>query len=402
MSKRYPPAKYVLPATIDPARICTTVLVPNDPQHIAAFLGAIRGLGSAINWQDDLSHTAKDVAAVWRDVFDLIVMGNCAQAGSDDVQFRQNGCLLEFSVDCVNWQTLYDPTGCFGPGVTQPSGEGELSPDQCKTYHVVLQGNNVWRLPVKVTDGYTITITNVQGAWSDGSGPWNCPNGQPYVLGACVGAGGTASGDPAPLIDHMRLIAVFSAGGSIDAFETAFTIGSGIGDTDVDFQANDSDLTNNLGSISFDVEVCATAEPSWCYEFDFLTSDGGFTNWGSGASVWVSGSGWHGTGSDADRITIQKTLPAACHITTITALLENAAVSGYSFFMRMVVDTTNIDQVYPFVGGPSVVFNVNADASSLIATLFEKGTGDTTTQGYLQKLTVRGTGANPFGTDNCT
>lgn len=69
MSRRNPPAKWTLPAIINPpTRKCFTILVPNEAYHIAAFRGALLDLASATNWADDPDHLAKDVADVWKDV----------------------------------------------------------------------------------------------------------------------------------------------------------------------------------------------------------------------------------------------------------------------------------------------------------------------------------------------
>jgi len=59
------PARYVLPEEVDPEeRLCATVPVPNDPDHIAAFMGAVYGLSKPYVWGNDEAHTAIDVAKV--------------------------------------------------------------------------------------------------------------------------------------------------------------------------------------------------------------------------------------------------------------------------------------------------------------------------------------------------
>jgi len=74
MSKRYPRAKWVLPAVVHPDNYkCFKVSIPNDPQYIAAFKGAMLSLGSGAQWADDPDHKAREVAEVMRAVYDNLI-----------------------------------------------------------------------------------------------------------------------------------------------------------------------------------------------------------------------------------------------------------------------------------------------------------------------------------------
>jgi hypothetical protein len=120
MSRKNPPAKWVLPTTIDPPRRCIQIQVPNDPAHVAAFRGALLALASAYNWSDDPAHTAREVALVWRDVVD-----NSLEWGCNEVQyeFRVNGCELQYRVTGTsNWINLVDLSECTVPGPQGPQG----------------------------------------------------------------------------------------------------------------------------------------------------------------------------------------------------------------------------------------------------------------------------------------
>jgi len=101
--RKNPPAKWVLPTVIDPTeKLCTTIFVPNDPYHIAAFRGALLNLQSAYKWADDSAHTAKDVALVWRAIIDEIEWGG--ELPFDVRQNTENPCTLEKTVDeGVTW-----------------------------------------------------------------------------------------------------------------------------------------------------------------------------------------------------------------------------------------------------------------------------------------------------------
>lgn len=112
MARRNPPAKWNLPTVIDPAeRLCIQVPVPNDRMHIAAFRGALLDLASAYKWADDVAHTAREVALVWRDIIDGLEFG----CGNMDFDVRQNEtepCTLEKTVDGETWTPWADLQLC--------------------------------------------------------------------------------------------------------------------------------------------------------------------------------------------------------------------------------------------------------------------------------------------------
>lgn len=112
MSKKNPPAKWVLPAVVDPpTRRCIQVPVPDEPQHIAAFWGALLTLSSAYKWADDPSHTAREVALVWRDIIDGISWG-CDPTMFDVRQNVLNPCTLEKTEDGAIWTAWADLQKC--------------------------------------------------------------------------------------------------------------------------------------------------------------------------------------------------------------------------------------------------------------------------------------------------
>jgi len=338
MSKRHPRARWVLPDVVDPdERVCYIVPVPNDRHHIANFLGAVAALASAYNWADDDDHTAVLAASVWFEIFDGLLQRSCALIGGDDVQFRQNGCKLEFSIDCVHWSTLYDPTNCIAAGTTQPPGDGELDGGECREFTVTLQGNGIYLLPVPVEEGYTVTISDASGGWNDGSGAggWYCPDGTPYILGACAGARGHVGGDPDAISYHGELVARYN-GQYVGASSGSFVIPPGEVLEALEFVMNDGSIGDNAGSITFKVQVCATAVPTFSHTFDFTIDDQGWTIRASGEGVYAAGVGWHeGGGGANERCVIQHTVPSGVTITGMVATYDwtfgsgNIAIAGH-------------------------------------------------------------------------
>jgi len=266
MTRRFPRAKWVLPDVIDPPeRLCFTIEVPNNRLHIAAFRGALLNLASAINWQDDPDHTAKEVAKVWDKVY--LGVKACVECDTstgialEDILSQQirispdNSCIIQMW--CIDhWEDWYNPLACVPGAVVQPGDGGELTPGECRTFEAVLQGNGKWLLPIQVNEGDVVTITGAAGVWNDGSLGWNCASGQVYILGACGASDAADVGDPLQTVNHMRLVAEVD-GDFYDAFNQTIGIPAGVTNENMTFQANDGSLEDNTGSISFTVEVCA-------------------------------------------------------------------------------------------------------------------------------------------------
>ncbi len=136
-----PDGGWILPAQIDPDRVCVRLYVPNDPDHLAAFWGTLWDLTYWNNWHRDAAKTGTQVAAVWKDVwFQARLLNDLYNACEGlNVEFRFTAqCGLEYSLDGQTWTTVqgwdtYAPacfTGPQGPqGETGPQGiQGETGP----------------------------------------------------------------------------------------------------------------------------------------------------------------------------------------------------------------------------------------------------------------------------------
>jgi len=262
--------KWVLPTVVHPpTSVCFEIQVPNERHYIGAFLGAIYLLSKPYAWGDDAAHTALEVGAVWRQIFDNLRRNNCNVCPPDnsfilednDMELRQEGCLLQAKCFDGSWVTIYDPTNCITSGSVNPTPGPQLTPGTCAKYPFALQANNQAVLPVHVSPGDTIQIEDPSGAWSGDNGTqWNCIDGSIFILGGCVGSAGTDGGDPLPTAPHMSLIALID-GSYYQIQPGVFPVPSGVTpDSQVMFLANDSDRSDNLGSISFTAEVCAAAD----------------------------------------------------------------------------------------------------------------------------------------------
>jgi len=271
MVRRNSPALWVLPSEVHPQRTrCFMIEVPDEREYIAAFRGALMELASGYNWADDPDHLAREVALVWRDLIDQVdgcpepprpERGGIEIEDSMSSQIRispDDSCIIQMW--CIDhWEDWYDPRSCIGSSIGQPPPGGTLEPGESKCYPVVLTGNSQWLLPVAVNPGDTVTITSADGGWNDGTSAWSCPSGQYYTLGICGVDVVADPADPLQTVNHMRLIA-FDGSDYYDAFNRAFSVLPGSSDRQLVFQANDSTLSDNQGSITFNVCVSRTEE----------------------------------------------------------------------------------------------------------------------------------------------
>jgi len=265
-AKKNPRARWTLPDPVNPSgRVCFEIKVPNEKHHIAAFLGAIFDLTKPYNWANDDAHTALQVGALWFDIFERLRRNNCTcvtgGAGTGDDQMLRvnpdNPCeLQEFCGG--EWVHFWGSEDCAAlAGVGQPTAQGGTQPatGECQTYDLVLQGNGLWLLPVQVSQGNTIELSDFTGAWTDGTLLWFCPDGQHYVLGGCAGGQSTSGGDPLPSAYHGGLIALID-GVYYPAYAGVITVPAGVSLENAQFQMNDSNLVGNGGTITAKVKIC--------------------------------------------------------------------------------------------------------------------------------------------------
>jgi len=280
-------SRWALTQVIHPPRTRKFVIcVPDERFYIAAFRGLLIELTYSKNWQRDTAHTAAVVSRVWQAALESVLCDDCLIPGivesDDDMQFRikpDDPCIIQTLCGDGTWLDWYDPRGCIPGSVSQPAPGGDVPVGECRSYDVKLDGNGLWKLPVSVQAGDTITITAADGGWHDGTlTTWRCANGEPYGLGMCGGATITDSGDPLPAEPHMILIASYGQGPTYEvAYNATITIPDGTPASDLVFQANDGDLTDNSGSISFHVEYCRSNVNQWCAAWNATNGWTGFT-----------------------------------------------------------------------------------------------------------------------------
>jgi len=297
-----PPLKWALPEVVHPDKTrCFQILIPDDPGYIGAFYGAMYLLSKPYAWENDPAHTALEVGAVMRDVFDQLIFHGACQTPPADI----GGLLEDFEMplrvdcDCNVFVTCCDGTEkqiltadqiqlllASQPG----SGTPTIPPGGCQTIHGTMGARDPWYLPALVSDGDTIEVMNTDGGWNDGDlSRWWCGDGQRFVGNACVGLEEQLPGDPLPTANHMCIIALIN-GSYYDVSHGPLTVPSGISNQQVLLLANDSAPSDNSGTQTFDVQVCNNQPAAWSHEFDFALTTLGWQVRDHGQ--WTAGLGW--------------------------------------------------------------------------------------------------------------
>jgi hypothetical protein len=415
MPLSYGRSRYVLPQTVNPSgRVCYVVPVPDDKQHIAAFLGQIYDLAWSKSWQSDPTHKAADVSRVWQDIFDELIQGPCEVV---NIRLKPTDfCTIQLTTDGgVTWVDVADLSACanaavvagiqtaIDDGVLAPQGQlgqgAAPSPGSCVIYHVQVDGVGAWHCPIPLSDGDEVITENVNGAWCAGPALlnlWYCPNGQQFVLGACADPPIMDGADPLVTQPHMRFIAGYGPTPTyVDAFDATITIPVGSGNVDFWLQPNDSVQADNFGSVSAKVTVCKSL---WTHTFNFLVADGGFsTSNPIYTHQWTSGVGWETTSAQPG-MDLVRTVPGNCNIIHAEMHYHCDAFSGpdrnvncYTYLsptQNLFFNVTPLtgDQV---ISGSGSLLN----PAILHFTLIPGHTGN---YGKVTSLIVRGTGLDPF------
>jgi len=408
VSKEGQLARYTLPDVVDPSdSVCYMVPVPNDKFHIAAFKGQVKALASAYAWGDDTAHTALDVAAVWRIIFDNLEPCEMVSIRLKPTDF----CMVQLSTDGgTTWSDVADLSSCahaaavseiqdaldrgdLSGGGQQP-GQGSGAPGQCYDYDITINGNDRWLAPVAIEAGDIVDVTVRNGAWWHGDVThlnWNCPDGTYFGLGNCFGSGYTDSADPLPSELKMRLIGYIPGASTpyFDMYNTSRTIDPGVTLSDFYLQPNDDNLADNQGSVSLHVQICKSL---WTHTFTGSDLNTGFSIFNDG--TYGPRGSWDGTKfvsvadpveAGKDWLYIVRNFPAARYLyyEVVGSLTATGAVaiiriySGANLTGSIVASSgfesqvLSSDQTNP---GSILIGDVRAAAMTITSVIF-RGTG---------------------------
>lgn len=321
---------------------CLKIYIPDDDSYELLTWSCLTLLTRWNSYQQDGHHKAADAATLFRSALWDNPFEHCQEEktpggevdGLDMASLCEllrwhNGKLQAYC--CGEWQDI------SGDGPSQDlvqrtdGGEGP-SGGACQDFNIVLQGSGKYLLPIPVSSGYTLEFTALKGGWTDNGLVWYCANGQGYTLGECSGSGTTDPGDPLPSTRHMAVVAEID-GTFYSCIDGKITVPAGVTNANVTFQANDSDITNNYGSVSFKVTVCNKNQPSFTHHFDFRTGLQGWTVCTAGATpplaAWISGTG------------VQVTNPSAIPAQGVLEVSMDMPFTLYNVTVRFVADVPN-------------------------------------------------------------
>lgn len=200
-------------------------------------------------------------------------------------------------------------------------------------------------------------------------------------------------------LDQARLDAAMSQIGT-DIGGTAGTVTNLIlsimGFAGVNKAASFYNTSNDCG----DCESC-----DWCYVIDFTQGAGGFSLRTAGVGAYSAGVGWVGVNYNANSksvLSIVRSLAASINITSMSIVYTKTAGSGgnnVNWMDAVLGGTTKIHNTSNVFGSDQV--KTTTSSQTVDGFYIDINSGDSVATVTLKSLTLRGTGNNPFGADNC-
>jgi hypothetical protein len=337
--------KPVRPPSENLGDFCLTL----DRKWIPYLLGAIAVLAIDTTWQYDIDRVTGEA----RNLLDLIMQApTCeipSQGGTevDDcmsccIRIR-DGKLQVFS--CGEWTTVEGgDLLALAAGASQPAqGQPQPGPGDCESFigKAIFFGR--WLLPVPVSTGDVIKVTNAFGATTDyivDFPAWRCPDGTEFIANGCVtGTEITNAGDPDPSIPHAALVGFdgtnyYDCSAAANGMTATITIPSGIVNGNFVFLIN-SEGPAGAGDVSFDARICkaSASVARFSHTFDLRASAAGFNITVPGAvpplAAWIPGvgvqvhnpSGVGGSGA----LRVARATPRTLHNTVLRVIANTTA-----------------------------------------------------------------------------
>jgi hypothetical protein len=413
---------------------CISVRIPDGDDYEKLLAGALEVLTRWASYERDPEHKARLVATAWRNaLFGETLWERCSMF---DIRIDpENHCMLQKTIDGGdNWEdvgSFYDcaygagqdavqdaiDDGTLGPGGQQPPASAPPA-NECVTYHVVLHASERWLCPVPISSAFTVRVTDAVGGWYDGdpfSGRWYCPSGKAYYLGLCASDIPYYGTDPLQAGNHMQVVANVGDDWG-DPMADVWQVPAGHSSENLYLQANDDPVSDNQGEARFTVEICAAG---WCFEVD-LTGD--LPDWltleyGTKTANGIEAQTGYGYRPDTEdqaygsRVGYHVTMPEAGHITGIDTLVD-WSIPVPDWDTNGVRNTYSWSDTYVDLGdllSDPTVYSTTPDHSvsqdEEFTKVFGSGWAGEDSPPYSQvtltKIKFWGTGANPFGENNC-
>lgn len=158
---------------------------------------------------------------------------------------------------------------------------------------------------------------------------------------------------------------------------------------------------SNAGTLGAAPADCSSCDCEWCYTFDFLASNGGFSVLSGAPGAWASGLGWTGTYGGSPSTSNSLRIEIGFTSTVITDVSITYSVAGTSDMVGGLRLRASGSTTYSasLNGNPGTYTFVHGGLSTSVDHIWLGGDSDASQA--ITSLTVRGTGDNPFGADNC-
>lgn len=440
-----------IPETMPETTRCVQVVIPDGIEYVSMLFRALGWLANWTTYQRDTAHTGAQIAELWKQAIAASLPEmECGGMLEDVRQHQTLPCVLEkklsgewqpfanlrycppnlrvsggklqyFDEGLQTWVDYPSDLGGAAPGSQpgeQPGGDEPVPFEECKEIVLTVQGNGMTAVPFRVTPGDTVFISSLTGGWtynaSATSFTWMCGTGKIYALGTC---GTTDGDDTGAIVENKPLGKLIAHYGEhyFDAQGTAFPIPLSWPESTLFLQMNDPDLSDNAGSVTAKIEVCAV---SWCYEFDFTTGQHGWSAYGGIGADYIAGVGFRDhyvTGWHAVELQYPTTVTGNIRRVEMYGTVTPGSENDYTnlgldpwkrtAWWKVSGGQPNGTQFWPEWSSP-MINDGNLDVAAglycgLIASQDSGGTdkGGTCT---LTKIKFFGTGANPFGEGNCT
>jgi len=442
-----PDKGFPLPDVVDPPRFCIQVEIPNERNHIAAFIGNFLNLGYWFNWQRDADKTGLPVSEIWFSIIQDAINqinsqgGDCV-SGCDCITFR-GGLPYHFVPDGHGGGT-FEPIDPRTNGTVSPPWP---DPPSGQTGNCLSAANVTAVFKAMITqlvdllDAAAAFATTVVGI-TDTLGLLLPPFGEVFSIAAHIATAagdagaslmtdtfeGTASVDVYKALT-CSLACESSSDGSFNDEQISFALTdfysklSGLVDPTAEllwrgfvgdfFQANGRNGITNAGNrggvTTYDCSDCGCG---WCYQFDFGADDGGFTSQVIGGCNYAeySDTGWHenpfgvscSPPTNNGYVFIDKTFTSTPLTRIRVWILANSEsqivnmilrVSGSNVYTSSLTtfDTIGVYHVYSFE-----IPTISADE------MLVESFAATSLDYYITKIRVNGEGTDPFGVDNCS
>ncbi len=448
---------WLLPAVVDPAEtVCVQIQVPKDDRHIAAFFGAIQQLGVWSNWERDESETALATSIVWQR--QLLLAAEAVRSGAncmvdcEDIEdcLETSQTIIDIDIDIdinttnitnnetnidlnitniTNNETNIDIV--FNGGIDiniYPPCPTIAEPDELcgASFNIANQLNTL--IQQIIIDALTLTlqeflealfgIGGFQGSFVKLWWDFIIAVGNPDLDDEV-----TATIDEVAEIFYCNELDLPLVKADIDASPTitedaqAAWIGAINSITDAKYSlwafAGAQDDSNDCSSF------CPTFD--WCREFDFTIDD----------QTWILGTSWafgqkRGTYIPGVGFESEIKVTAGVNETSITNILRDFAstevnkvtlewtgaatglwtrgfIQSAFSYTDDGVSSTNL-KFYDDVDAPSTeTWEGSVTMEGLAVSQWNSRCFEFETIGsrFLTKITVHGTGSNPFGADNC-